>query len=359
MARGKPTQKDVADEAGVSQTLVSLVLNKAPMEVAEGTRNKILEAASKLGYISRKKKSDRMTGRKGKVFAYIRPFVRRDQHQEHWIYDAYDEFYDRIQNSLVEAVYRSGASLIVRPYQQATELTHWLIEWGVDGVFWHAFDEELLQWVSGRYPVVQINRNLMVEADSVSTNQEESVMLSMDYLYARGHERVAFLPNHPVKDNLWKLRTRAYFEHAERKKKPVFKEVALFEGAGQQDLMDLFFSLMKLPQENRPTAVIASDHISLRLMKQAIERGMSLPQDLSIIGIDNIAAGAATRPGLTSVNQRMDEVVRIAVELMLNRSEHPQSAYQKIFVTPTIVERASVTHFAITKKSSLSTLNQS
>lgn len=343
MSGRKPTQKDVADAAGVSQTLVSLVLNNAPMEVAESTRNKILEAAGKLGYTPRNKgKAGGMAGRKGKVFAYIRPYVRREEHQEYWIYDAYDEFYDRIQNSLVESVYSSGASLIVRPYQQSAELRQWLLEWGVDGVFWHAFDEELLKWVAERYPVIQVNRNLMVEADSVSTNQEESVTLSMEYLYSRGHERVAFLPNHPVKDNLWKLRTRAYFEHSERRGKKTYDKLALDKGESQLDLLTRFFELLELPEEERPTALIASDHLALRLIKEVQEKGYALPQEMSVIGIDNIAAGAAVQPALTSVSQRMDEVVRVAVELMLNRCADPLAPYKKVFVTPTIVERDSV-----------------
>jgi len=340
MSQPKATQHDVAKAAEVSQALVSLVLNGMEEGVAEATRTRILEEAKRLGYAPKKKPS---ALKRQKLIGYIRPVVLRGHHDEHWIYNSYEEYYDGIQNLFVQEAYKAGYSVIVRPYAETGELTRWLTEWGVDGVLWHGPDPNLARWIAKRYPMVQINRLTIDHADTVATNQEDLVVTAMDHLCAKGHTRIVFIPAQPATSPLRRLRNRAYLDYVQARGLPSFESTFPFHiDQSLAEMHDRLFELLSGRKEERPTAVIVGDHDALQIMKRSHEMGLLLPDDLSIVGIDNISAGAFTTPALTTINTRNDEIARLAVYLLLERIRDPQAPFRKMFVTPSLVERQSV-----------------
>lgn len=341
MSRRKPTQEDVAKAAEVSQALVSLVLSEAAAPVAEVTRTRILEAAQKLGYSSRK---GRTAVRRQKLLAYIRPRVERGHHEKHWIYDSYEQFYNQIQNRLVEKTYASGYPLIVRPYTDPIELTHWLIEWGVDGVFLHSSDESLAQWICSRYPMVQINRRPRLETNSVLPNQEEIVLLAMNHLREHGHERIALVLT-GADGYVLQQRQHTYVEYTRQQGLPCYEE--WFSEASLEKIVGMLAERSK----TGPTALIIGDHGALLIQQELLRLGFSLPEDLSMVGIDNISASNFSSPPLSSIDVRLDEVSDVALALMTARIQNPAGAFQKIEVSPKLVVRRSVSTISKTPKS--------
>lgn len=338
MAKRKPTQRDVALAANVSQSLVSLVLNHVETEASEATRIRILETAKRLGYVARKKhvyepKRGRRAGKQGKLLAYIPQTVTREVPMDASIYDGYEEFYQRFQSAIAEAAHLNGFALMVRPYTNPTELTSWLIEWGVDAVILHSSDRKLSEWISKRYPMVQINRRNVAEADVVMPNQEEMVTLPLEHLHQHGHERIAFL-SAPRDNEIHRRRRQAYLEWTESRKLPAYPEFLACDGQSLTTLLEM--------KENRPTAVIAGDPLALNLQKEAIKRGFALPEDLSIVGIDNISADLFATPPLTSIDVRATEITRIALSLLAERLKEPTLAFQKVEITPKLIVRESV-----------------
>jgi len=339
----KPTQKSVAKEAEVSQGLVSLVLSGADVEITEATRIRILETAKRLGY-SPKKKTPIVAKRvvpskRGKILAYIPPIVGRDVPLDHSIYDAYDEFYDRFQNRLVELAFKKGYVLIVRPYENPTELTSWLIEWGVDGVILHTSDKSLGEWIAKRFPMVQINRRLVSESDVVVPDQEEMIAIAMKHLWQNGHRRIALAAS-SMADYSLNRRKQAYFDCARRMDLRAYEEFLSCES------VDEIASMLFDKNPERPTAIIAGDPSALMLQKEAFKRGLSLPADLSIVGIDNISADIFGHPPLTSIDIQMDEIARAALSLITARLKEPTLAFQKIEITPKLIIRESVAMFS-------------
>lgn len=326
------TSSDVAKAADVSRELVSLVFSECSAPVSQTTRTRIFDTAKKLEYVPRKK----VSMPRQRLLAYIRPVVKRGHHEEHHIYDAYEQFYDHIQNSLVEKVYAAGCSLVVRPYEDPVELTHWMIEWGVVGVMWHySHDEALAQWIAARYPMVQINRGSRVAADAVLANQEDIVVFAMDHLRELGHRRVALISGSTGDSNI-KKRNRAYFEYTARHGLSCYRELT-----GDMNL-DRLVEVFSSPSDDRPTAVILGDHTALLLQKRLIEAGLSLPRDLSMVGIDNISASHYSYPPLTSIDVRQSDIAEIALSLLVERIEEPALAVRKVEVTPQLVARGSV-----------------
>lgn len=350
MSKPKPTQKDVAREAGVSQALVSLVMSGVSTDVAESSRKRILEVAENLGYRPKKKP---MGHRRQKVLAYIRPVVIRGHHDESWIYDSYDEFYDRMQNYLVMEAHKEGYSLVVHPWGDFQSITRWLIEWGVDGVLLHVGTMEgdegkgKLVWIAERFPVVQVNSTTLMNADAVVSNREEQMTLGMSWLLSRGHERIAHLLAAPRNHPLRRIRNRAYRDFVkdynlpsyEWPRKALESEVEL----GFQERLNCFFEeYLSTPEHQRPTAVIAGDHEAMMLIKQASLLGIQIPHQLSIMGIDNISAGAFSQPALTTMDTRHDEIARLSVSLIIQRIRKTDTVSHKLLVSPMVVERGSV-----------------
>ncbi|GMA22877.1 hypothetical protein GCM10025864_06360 [Luteimicrobium album] len=100
--------------------------------------------------------------------------------------------------------------------------------------------------------------------------------------------------------------------------------------------------LAGVPRKRRPTAVFcANDLIALGLLQQAIGRGWKVPDDLAIVGYDDIVfAGAAAVP-LTSVRQPREELGRTAARLVLDESGNPEHRHEQVVFTPALVARAS------------------
>lgn len=334
MKTRKPTQKDIAEKAGVSQGLVSMVFTNAPVEIAEETRARILEVAKELQYRSR----TAVRVKRNKLLAYIRPVVVRGHHQENWIYDAYEEFYNRTQNYLMNHSMANGYNLMVRPSTQDSELEHWLEEWGVEGVFWQERIYQPLEWITEKYPVVQVNRHALVQADAAYTSSEEMIVLAMEHLQRKGHSRIHFYPMEPVNDKLWLSRAKAYKDYIHEHGMPLCgKQSPRIEEYAEQ-----LCGFIRAGNKEAPTALITSDHTALRLMKELRERGLELPRELSLVGIDNISGCSHSVPALTSLDLCMNEVSRIAVELLINRIRNPHAPHRKVSITPRLVERESV-----------------
>lgn len=332
----KPTQKDIAKIAGVSQPLVSLVLRDSDAPVADDVRQRILDASQSLGYPLIQIRNKKSRPRHSKLLAYIRPSLERPHNINHGIFDAYVHFYNQIQNLLVEKVYAAGYEMIVRPYTTPAELTHWLIEWGVEGVFWHSNDESLARWISTRYPTVQINnRHLRVEVDSVLTNQEQTILQAIYHLRENGHERIALLTQ-SRKDTVTKERIQTYMLYMTEHHLPVYEDVML-----ESDLDKVCEYLLQRPH-NVPTALIAGDSLALYIQNKLNDGGMSLPKDLSMVGIDNVSVSAFSSPRLTTIDLQLEEVVTSALSIMAARIAHPSSAIKKVGVSPKLIIRDSV-----------------
>jgi LacI family transcriptional regulator len=328
----KTTQNDVAKAAGVSQTLVSLVLGESGAPVSKETRMRILDAAQRIGFCA---KTRRRKGRNRKLLAYIRPALETEQPENRNIHDSYIQFYNHIQNSLVEQTYAAGYELIVRPYSQPADLTHWLIEWGVDGVFLHSSDESLAKWIAPRFTMIQINRHLRVNADSVVPDQEDIVLTALNHLRQFGHERIALI-SHARADFATKLRNRAYMEYTRVNKLPCFEDWIA------EDSIDKIVDMLAVKSPQTPTALVVGDYSALLIQDKLQRIGFCLPKDMSIVGIDNISASQFSSPRLTSVDIQIEEIIHASLSQMKFRLEGQIGAFQKIEIRPKLIVRESV-----------------
>ncbi len=332
----KVTQKDVARASGVSQALVSLVLGKkASDQVSEESRARITEVAERLGYRTRKDQRQRSN-----LLAFIYPEVKRIGHHNEWLFKSSEDFYNRMRLRLEEAAQSRGYALMSYDSSHPQKLTEWLSEWDIKGVFWNDEAKNLGEWIHKRLPLVQIDRNLIEGADSVMTDQADMIKLAMRHLVAKGHRRIAFLSKTPLGDALSVKRIRAYADFVESAGLESYDYSSqLGADIGRLDqLVEIFAST----HGQRPTALIAPDAYALLIQSGLLQRGGALPDDLSIVGIDNISACDFSHPTLTSVDGNYEEVMQSAMSLMEDRLQNPKRSCRKIEIGPKLFERNSV-----------------
>lgn len=332
----KVTQKDVARAAGVSQALVSLVLGKRVSDqVSSESRARIMEAAKRLGYRARENQHQRRN-----LLGFIYPEVKRTGHRSEWLFKSSEDFYSRMRLRLEEAVQARGYALMSYDASQPQKLTEWLIEWDVKGVFWNDEARNLGDWIHKRLPLVQIDRSMIEGVDSVMTDQGDMVRMAMRHLMAKGHRRIAFLSKTPMGDALSKQRIQAYADFIESEALDSYDYSTYF--VGERNRLDQLVELLQSARSGCPTALIAPDTSALLIQGKLLQRGVSLPDELSIVGIDNISACDFSHPALTSVDGNYEEVMVSAMELMEDRLQNPSRASRKIGIGPKLVERKSV-----------------
>lgn len=311
----RKTITDVAAEAGVSISTVSLVMNeKGP--VADETRSRVQTAATRLGYTPSRSARGLAAGRTGNL-----GFVLREDHFRHS-----EPFYTRIFlgaefEARRQAVYVLLAT-IPEPYDPSTDAPRFLLEHAVDGVLvaGRVDDGFLRTLTASRIPFVLADY-AWDGAPAVSIDNEGGAATVAGHLLARGHTRVAFLgadPGHPSLDGRRDgfLRAMAGAGHPVADRLVVVGDDDPSRVAGA----NLAGRLLDLPEAERPTAVFcANDALALGLMDGTRERGLRTPDDLAVAGFDDVEGALLSAPALTTVRVFKEQIGEVALRLLADR----------------------------------------
>lgn len=327
------TINDVARHAGVSIKTVSRVLNREP-KVRETTRERVEDAIRQLKY---------RPNSPGRMLAGSRTYLLG------LIYNSNSSYITSIQNGVLEACHDEHYDLLIHPcrYTDPTLLDQMralLDTPRVDGL--------LLIPPLSDLPSV---RDLMTELDvpyvvlssdaptsdqpAVGTNDREICMEMVRYLFRLGHERIAFVrshPDHKAMANRYKGFVDGMAEAGLRVRKSlVIQGENTFESG-----IDCGIRLMR--NKVRPTAIFcANDHMAAGVMKVVHEKGLSIPDDISVAGFDDIPMAAQIWPALTTVRQPMDDMARLAARMLIDYCRDPQSAPQSHVVNAELIVRSS------------------
>ncbi len=327
--------KDVAAAAGVSLGTVSNVLNR-PDRVSPDTRAKVLKAVAELGFV-RNESARQLRAGTSRTLAYV-------------MLDARNPFFTDVAQGIDAAAEAAGLSLVLCNSRNLgdRELSHLnlLEQQRVQGILVTPVDPDspTLEQVAGRgTPVVVVDRHRPDNRFcSVAVDDVLGGRLAVEHLLDRGHTRVAYIggPLHlgQVRDRLQGARSAwsAAGLPPEDLVELVTSDLIVAEGreAGQR--------LAGIPAPRRPTAAFcANDLLALGLLQQAIGSGLRVPEELAIVGYDDIEFAAAAAVPLTSVRQPRQELGRTAAELVLDEASNPEHTHSQVLFTPELVARAS------------------
>lgn len=311
MQKAKVTINEVAKAAGVSKSAVSYALNGKP-GVSEETRDKVLRVADEMGWRpnkAAKSLSDARTKCVGLVLTYD-PTVL-----------AVESFGMELITGLTSRLEQSGYSLLIRssPNMKAELdiLSSWIATGTVDGLFLQNVElgDPRIELMSGHLEmptIVMGDESLTGGLISVSINEREGVRLIAEYLKEQGHRRVARVAG-PENLGHTFIRDNAFMEIAMELGMQYTCLHADYTPAGGRACTE---RLLSLP--SRPTAIVYdNDVMALSSMQVATNRGIRIPQDLSVISWDDSFMCEVNAPTVTALSHDVIERGHLAVELLL------------------------------------------
>lgn len=326
------TLKDIAKKTGFSTATISLVLNNKPASIPEATRKLILDTANSLGYIPKKKSAN---------IALLVPDLR-------------NPFFSDLASEILINTKKHQLNLIIsssngNPENDLQDLLSFLNA-GASGII--AFfstdrsqDARLRQVIRQiteihHIPLVLMDRNQPeYNCDAVCVNQFASGYLATEHLLRMGHTRIGCIAG-PDYSDAGQQRLEGYRSALEEAGIAYDPELVFYSNfsfeAGYQNLDPLL--------KKQVSAVFAqSDFIALGIYRRAQELRISIPHELSVIGLDNILYTTLVVPPLTSVAQDIPLTGRLAVEALISRingSAEPNRNIQ--ILQPELVLRESV-----------------
>jgi len=309
----RPTQADVARIAGVSQALVSYVLNgKVVLAVPEETRQRILDAIGSLGYIPDRRAQSLRT-RKTYTIACVIP-------------DITNPFYPAFERGIQDVAEAHGYDFITYntdgTADKELKCLHSLQQGHVDGVIatlFHLKAEQMRPLWERDMAVVRFEpkrpRPAPAPLDYLYLDNHAAAHAMVSYLVAQGHTRIGMIAGQQGPRS---ARVRGYRDALTARGLPadetLIRDSGFTEQGGYQGLREL------MALTPRPTAVFAAnDLIALGALMAAREAGLRVPEDVALAGFDDIPAARLVSPALTTVAQFEQSIGRRAAGMLLER----------------------------------------
>jgi LacI family transcriptional regulator len=333
------TVKEIATEAGVSAATVSLVLNDRP-GVGNETREKILEIALRLGYSQRKNKPQ--TSARPRAIRFLR-IVKHGHiiNPNHRVFIA--DYIDGLEREAKTKDFR----LEIHTHEgfEPDKILESLDPSAFEGVvvLGTELDEKDMEvFRSAPLPVVFIDTyHPYLGFDFVDMDNESSVYAVVEYLYQAGHRRIGIVKG-SIETRNFRARERAFLDTVERfglrfDPKDAFSIDSTFE-KGRDDMVRQLRGRDELPS----ALFCVNDIIAYGCAQALKESGRSLPADVSLVGFDDLPSNAYMEPQLTSVKVSKRNIGRRAIQLMMDRIEHPRRPFEKVLVGGELIVRNSV-----------------
>ncbi|SEF20543.1 transcriptional regulator, LacI family [Amycolatopsis pretoriensis] len=322
--------KDVAKRAGVSIGTVSNVVNR-PHVVAAATRNRVLSVIEELGYV-RDESARQLRAGRSRIMGLL-------------VLDLGNPFFVDVARGAEQAAHAEGLNIITCNSGQRSDLEASYLamfaEQRVRGVLLSpvgASGEALRAFRRSGTPYVFVDRKAPTsEASSVAVDDIAGGALAARHLLETGHHRIAFVNGPAIlaqcRDREQGLRTALEGAAVEL---TVLEAIGLDVASGRDAGARL---LGTIP---RPTAVFcANDLLALGVLQAMVGAGVRVPDEMAIVGYDDIEfAGAAAVP-LTSVRQPAQRLGRTAAELLLAETAGTTVDHQAVVFTPELVVRES------------------
>lgn len=333
MAKETITSSDVARRAGVSQSAVSRAFTPGA-SVSKAMREKVMQAARELGYRPNVLARSLITRRSrmiGVVMAHL-----GNQY--------YPVVLERLSNALQAHRYHI---LVFMASQERGDFDHVLqeiLDYQVDGIVMASVTMSsrlAAQCDDLGVPVVLFNRLQddtrvsAVASDNVAGGREVA-----QFLVAGGHERIAYIAG-------WEGASTNRDREAGFMLGLEEVGVALFDRAvGDYDLEQAkraTHALFDRAREKRPDAVfVAGDHMAIAVMDTLRhELGLRVPEDVSVVGYDDVPEAAWPSYNLTTVRQPTDQMVEATVRILLERIEKGNEAPQRLAIYGPLIVRGS------------------
>lgn len=322
--------KDVARLAGVSTATVSRILN-SPDAGRPETRRRVAAAVKKLGYEPNVSARNLRINRTATIIVVLP--------------DINNPFFSFIVRGIEDVAHEQGFSVLLcntdNDLQRELQYTKIIGRRGADGaiVLTARVSSPHILKMAERVPVVLACEYIDGAVSQVSIDNVGAAMDATRHLIQLGHRRIAYV-NGPPDVILSRDRLRGYTLALQQAGLPVLEELIAPGTFYLESGVEAARRLLGLPEP--PTAVFcANDEMAIGFIRAAEAMGRRVPDDVAVVGFDDIRFASFYRPALTTVAQPMYEIGRRAAQLLLDQVGGKADGPQSIVLPHRLVVRES------------------
>ncbi|MEM9419303.1 MAG: LacI family DNA-binding transcriptional regulator [Planctomycetota bacterium] len=341
------TLKDVAERAQVSMTTVSMAMG-SPGRISEATRERVLKVADEMGYRPNMLVRGMQKGQTMSVGVLM-----------NFSGDTFEaRIFQGIHHTLVDAGY---VPIALMPNDQAPPLSqiHSLLDRRVDGILMRPtgeakWEEHLHEALKRNVPVVSVDSETVGEGgqedrhiDFIGTDDYLGGQIAATKMLEAGHRRLAVLTMGDETDPMHQ-RYQGFADTIQASPDTICEKIDLTWDYVHSESPEMAVKL--LSRDNRPTGLfLTMDMIAPGVYEAAGSLGLSIPDDLSVIGFADEAVAHYLSPALSTLRQHPRDMGKLGAELLLERIEtftkskqKPELQRKTILLKPTWIERESV-----------------
>ena len=324
------TLKDIAKMAGVNLSTVSRAINDSS-EINKETKERILDIARQLNYVSNKhNKAFKNEG--NNTIGIICPEIKSN-------------YYAQLVNTIEVRLKAKGYMLLIGltdfKYENEVYYLKLFEKKGVGGIICIAtvdrkIEKDLKDFKSKyNMPIIQVATEVeLQDYDYIKIDEDYGISLAISHLAELGHREIGY-----IGETLSESRLKSFNSLLKKNGLPInhdFIKVGTerFEEGGYKRMKEIL-ALKKLP-----TAIFASyDSIAIGAMRAMTESGLRIPEDISIIGVDNINVAAYLTKALTTISSPVNDMGSIASRILLDKIEDNNAVVQHVALKPELILR--------------------
>jgi DNA-binding LacI/PurR family transcriptional regulator len=339
-ARSRPTrnsahkpisQKELAERLGFSPATISLVLNRscAADSIPQQTKDLIIEAAHKLNY------------RPNLLARSLR--TRRTYTVGVIVPEVSEGYTATVLSGIEDVLLQEGYFFFVTSHRHRADLLDQypktFLDRGVDGII--AVDT---QWHHRLpVPVVTVSGHNKVEGiTNIVINHARASFLALEHLVKLGHHKIAFIKGQDFSSDT-EIRWTSTMNAAAKLGITVSAKLSAQLEEDSPSPQVGYRVTKKMVKSREPfTAIFAFNDVSaLGAIRALFEAGLRVPEDVSVVGFDDIQSAAFQHPGLTTIRQPLHEMGKTAAETVLRRIKSADERVHEIVVEPELIVRES------------------
>lgn len=323
------TLQDIAKALGVSRTTVSNAFNR-PDQLSPELRQKVLAAASEMGYPGPNPMARMLrTGQSGAIGVVF---------DESLSYAFSDPVAIAFLQGVASVCEQAKASLLIVPTMKSNTAKETVLQAAVDGFIVYCTpdaDEATARVLERKLPTVAVDRPNLNGVPSIGIDDRQAAREAAEHLIRLNHRRLAIVSMELLTDqyegtvDAQRIQQATYpnvrdrlqgyhdaIQAAELQAPPVIEECLNREESAFKAALRLF------SQQPRPTGILAmSDRLAVGVLQAAEVLGLKVPEDVSIVGFDDIPLASQIRPRLTTIRQPLIEKGATAAKILLSKPD--------------------------------------
>lgn len=304
---------DIAKRVGCASSTVSKALNNSK-EVSEKRKNQILEIAKDMGYVPNSSARSLATKNSWSIGILFSEDLNIGL-EHHFFGGVLQAFKTYVEDQGYEVTFVSK-----KIGSQSLTYLEWCKYKNIDGVLVVTVDrndENLTELTQSGIPIVSIDNGLL-NIPTVISDNHQGTRMAIEYLILKGAKRIAHIAG-PLRSFASEERLEAYRTSLSNSGLPI-EEALIVEAnnfnynSGRRAVEQLFSQL----QEKPDAIYAANDDIALGAIMALKEMGYRVPEDVSVIGFDNIELSRFTTPSLTTISQKKDVIGTEAAKRLIS-----------------------------------------